>query len=144
MIFKKKKKKKVFAEIRTLFLAEITNSNVSSGQKQVISKKRKRVFAGIRRLFLAEITNSNVFSGEKHVISKKREKKKGLRRNPKAFCGRNHKFKLLLWIKTATFSSQKNTVGRGQEINQGAKTKIGGAMPPAGDAPAITAIFSET
>ena len=35
------------------------------------------------------------------------QKKKGLRRNPKAFSGRNQKFKRFLWPKTATFSSQK-------------------------------------
>ena len=44
--------------------------------------KKKKVFAEIRRLFLAKITNFNVFSGQKQVIS---GKKKGLRRNPKAF-----------------------------------------------------------
>ena len=35
-------KKKVFAEIRRLFLAEITNLNVFSGQKQVITEKKKK------------------------------------------------------------------------------------------------------
>ena len=68
-ISKKKEKKKVFAEIRRLFLAEITNFNVFSGQKQVISKKKeKKIFAEIRRLFLAEITNFNVFSGQKQQL----------------------------------------------------------------------------
>ena len=56
-------KKKVFAGIRRLFLAEITNSNGFSGQKQVISKKK--VFAEIQRLFLAEVTNLNGFSAQK-------------------------------------------------------------------------------
>ena len=40
-----------------------------------------KVFAKMRRLFLAEITNFPTKS-----------KKKGFRRNPKAFSGRNHKF----------------------------------------------------
>ena len=34
-------KNKNFAEIQTLFLAEITNLRVFSGQKKVISKKKK-------------------------------------------------------------------------------------------------------
>ena len=36
-----KQKEKVFAEIRRVFLAEITNLNVFSGQIQVISKKKR-------------------------------------------------------------------------------------------------------
>ena len=36
-----KKKKKVFAEIRRLFLAEITNSNVFSAQKHATSSSQK-------------------------------------------------------------------------------------------------------
>ena len=75
----------------------------------MISKKKKRkkkVFAGIRRLFLAEIRNlNNGFSSQKQVISK--QKKKGLRRNPKAFSGPNQKLKRFFRPKTATFSSQK-------------------------------------
>ena len=42
-------KKKIFAEIRKLYLAEIENSSGFSAQKQVISKKRKKkVFTEIR------------------------------------------------------------------------------------------------
>ena len=69
----------------------------------MIFKKKKKVIAVIRRLFLAEITTFNVFSGQKQQL----------------------------------FPPQKIPWG-GQEINRGAKTKIGGAMPPcapAGDAP---------
>ena len=57
-------KKKVFAEIRRLFLAEIENLSGFSGQKQVMSKKKK-VFTEIRRLLLAEIENLSGFSGQK-------------------------------------------------------------------------------
>ena len=111
-------KKKVFAEIGRLFLAEITNSNIFFGQKQVISKKKRK--KGLRR-------NPKAFSGQNQVISKK----KGLHRNPKAFSARNHKFKRFFWPKPATFPSPKNTVG-GLEINRegGQKRKSGGALPP--------------
>ena len=43
---KKKKKKKVFAEIRRLFLAEITNSNGFSGQKQQPFPSKKNTVGG--------------------------------------------------------------------------------------------------
>ena len=52
---------KVFADFRRLFLAEITNFNVFSGHKQVISKKT-------RRLIQAKITNFNVFSAHKKQL----------------------------------------------------------------------------
>ena len=74
---------------------------------------------------------------ENQVISKK--KKKGLRRNPKAFSGRNnHKFKRFFRPKTAAFSSQKNAVGV-QEINRGGgknenRGEGGNAPHPAWDA----------
>ena len=46
------KKKKVFTEIETDFLAEIGNSNRFSAQKQVISKnKTKRSLPKLRRIF---------------------------------------------------------------------------------------------
>ena len=70
------------------------------------------------------------------MFSKKKKKKKGLRRDPKAFSGRNHKFKRFLRPKTATFFSQKNTLGgKNKSGGEGAKTKIGGQCPPAGNAP---------
>ena len=95
-----------------------------------------------RRLFLAEITN---FPTKCRRSPKKKRNKKGLRRNPKAFSGRNHKKRSspksegFLWPKsqiltflcpkTPTSSSQKNTVGGKKKI--GGKTKIGGrALPP--------------
>ena len=56
---------------------------------------------------------------ENQVISRT---KKGLRRNPKAFSGRNHKFKRFFRPKTATSSSPK--------IPWGARNKSGGALPP--------------
>ena len=123
VISKKKKKKKVFAEIRRLFRAEITNLNVFFGQKQAISIKK--VFAEIRRFFLAEITYLNVFSGQKQVISKK----KGLRRYPKAFSGRNHKFKRFFRPKTALFAPKKIPWGA-RNKSGGQKRKSGGNAPP--------------
>ena len=42
VIFKKKKKKKVFAKIQSNFLSEIRNSKLFSAQNKVISKKRKK------------------------------------------------------------------------------------------------------
>ena len=56
--------------------------------------------------------------------------KKGLRRNPKTFSGRYHKFKRFFRPKTATFSSQKNTV-EGKKQIRGAKKKIALHCPPA-------------
>ena len=78
--------------------------SVKSGELQ-----KKKVFAEIQRLFLAEITNLNVFSGQKQVISKKKKKKekKGLRRNPKAFSGRNHQFNRFLRPKTGDLKKKK-------------------------------------
>ena len=58
----KKKKKKVFTEIKTDFSAKIGNSNVFSAQNQVVSKKKKKVFTEIETDFSAKIGNSNVFS----------------------------------------------------------------------------------
>ena len=63
---------KVKTKIQRDFPAEIRNSNVSSGRKQVISKEKKKVFTEILRDFPAEIRNSNGFSGRKQVISKKK------------------------------------------------------------------------
>ena len=67
----------VFAEIQTLFLAEIRNLRVLSGQKQVISKKKKqkKVFAEIQTLFLPEIRNLRVFFGQKQVIPQNKKKR---------------------------------------------------------------------
>ena len=96
--------KKVFAEIRRLFLAEIRNLNGFSGQIQVISIKKKR--KDLRQ-------NPKAFSGRNQKFKRFfRPKtadlqKKGLRRNPKAFSGRNQKFKRFFRPKTATFSFQK-------------------------------------
>ena len=74
------KKKKVFAKIKRLFLAEIRNLRVFSSQKQVISKKQ--VFAEIHWLFLAGITNLRGFSDQNQVDFKK---KKRTRRKSRAF-----------------------------------------------------------
>ena len=90
-------KKKVFAEIRRLFLSEIENLRGFSDRKQVI-------FAEIRRLFRAGIENLSGFSGQKQVISKK---KKDIGRNRKAFSGRHRKFKPFFRPKTGDFSSHK-------------------------------------
>ena len=57
-------KKKVFAKIRRLFLAEIENFSGFYCQKQVISIKKK-VFDEIRRLFLARIENLSGFFDQK-------------------------------------------------------------------------------
>ena len=61
------------------------------------------------------------------MISKIKNKK-GLRRNPKAFSGRNHKFKRFFRPKTATFSSPKNT-GGARYKSGGQKRKLGGVAP---------------
>ena len=55
------KKKKVFAEIESNFLAEIRNSKVFFAPKQVVSKKK--VFAEIESDFSAKFGNSNVSGG---------------------------------------------------------------------------------
>ena len=49
-------------------------------------------------------TGEQVKQGQKQVISKK---KKGLRRNPKAFSGRNQKFKRFFQPKTGDLQKQK-------------------------------------
>ena len=54
-----KKKKKVFAKIRSDFSAEIRNSKVFSAQNQVISKKKK-VFANIEAAISSNFANSDV------------------------------------------------------------------------------------
>ena len=74
---------------------------------------------GFRRIF-----------SENHVISKK----KGLRQNPKAFSGRNQKFKRFLRPKTVTFSSQKPALNSrwGGRLNLDGETLNldGGTRPP--------------
>ena len=92
-------------------------------------QKKKKIFAKIRRLFLAVIRNFNVFSAQKQEISKK----KGLRRNPKAFSGRNQKFKLFSGQKQQLFPPKKIPWGARNKSGR-AKTKIGGAMPPCSSA----------
>ena len=76
----KKKKKKVFTEIKSDFSAgdfsdEIGNSNDFSAQTLVISKKKKKkkVFTEIKSDFSAEIGNSNNFSAQIQVISKNKK-----------------------------------------------------------------------
>ena len=119
-------KKKGLRQNRRLFLAEITNLNVFSGQNQVISKKKrsspksegffwpkseiqnqviskkKKVFTEIRMLFLAEITNSNVFSGQ----------------NQQLF----HPQKIPCWA--------KNKSGGGKNENWGGKNENRGGIAP--------------
>ena len=58
------------------------------------------------------------------------KKKKGLRRNPKAFSGRNHKFKRFFPATNSNLFLPKKYRG-GQEINQGGKNEnLGGHCPP--------------
>ena len=106
---------------------------------------KKKVFADIRRLFLAEITNLNVFFRPKTGDLQK----KGLRRNPTAFSGRNHKLKHFfrpkpgdlqkkkvfaeirtLFLAKITnshgFSSQKQQLFPAKKIPWGARNKSGG------------------
>ena len=73
-----KKKKKVFTEFETDFLADIGNSNVFSAQNQVVSKKKK-VFTKFETDFLADVGNSNVFSAQNQVVSKKKRSSPNLR-----------------------------------------------------------------
>ena len=108
--------KKVFAEIRRLFLAEIKNLSGFSGQKQVIPQKK-----GLRRIPKAEIKNLSDFSKNRWSQIKK---KKGVCRNPKAFSGRNHKFERFFRPKTVTFFSYKPAL----------KSRSGDAQPRWGNA----------
>ena len=55
---------KIFAEMRRLFLAEITSFPTKSRWSPI----KKKVFAQIRRVFLAEMVNLNVFSAQKHQL----------------------------------------------------------------------------
>ena len=74
MISKKKKKKKVFAEIRWLFLAEIENLSGFSSQKQVISKIKKK---GLRR----NRKFKRFFRPKTGDLPKKKKKKKRKKRS---------------------------------------------------------------
>ena len=60
--------------------------------------------------------------------------KKGLRRNPKAFSGRNQKFKRFFRPKTVTFSSHKPALksrwGDVQISMGGRSISMGGRIPP--------------
>ena len=72
-------------------------------QKKRSSPKSEGFFRNFFFSKFFEIGNSSGFSGQKQVISKK----KGLRRNPKAFSGRNQKFKRFFHPKPVNFSSHK-------------------------------------
>ena len=122
-----KNKKKVFAEIQRLFLAEITKFKRFFRPKSRDLQIKKKVFAEIQRLFLAEITKfKRFFRPKSGVIQIKKKVFAEIRR---LFLAEITKFKRFFRPKTATFSSQKNTVGGKKQIG-GAKTKIRWAMPP--------------
>ena len=61
------------AKIQRNFLAEIWNSSVFSGRKQVISQEKKKKFSTENDgVFPAAIGNLSGYSGQKQVISKKK------------------------------------------------------------------------
>ena len=70
----------------TLIVRDVASFARSGGKIKIRGAK---VFAVIRRLFLAEI-KSQIFRPKAGDLQKK--KKEGLRRNLKAFSGRNRKF----------------------------------------------------
>ena len=115
------------AEIQTLFLAEIRNLRVLSGQKQVISiNEKKRSLPKFRHFFWPKSDIYGFFSSQRQVISKKKafaeiqmlflaeirylcffsgqkkviSRKKKDYRNSNVFCGRNQKFVFFFRPKT--------------------------------------------